>query len=237
MVTFSHKTMTWKKTIVSTGPFLTETIVESNCQNGTNLYAQYVSWGSISSFAIIYFTWLPWQPLSKLDEIRQIVVLNYFGSEEPFFCAQDFPSSLRCLNTLATLNIWRQWSFFLNVFTGFSEFNDKKILVIKRTRTCDLLFKRPECYHSTSKAHVRDRIFKFSPIHASVIDQICWIHWVQWKFCSIQEKLHCVKNLLHSNQIIILFVIKCWHSMAECGGAFEFSCNTQCWQCWQVSIA
>ena len=90
MVTFSHKIMTWKKTIVSTGPFLTETIVESNCQNGTNLYAQYVSWGSISSFAIIYFTWLPWQPLSKLDEIRQIVVLNYYRSEEPFFLCSGF---------------------------------------------------------------------------------------------------------------------------------------------------
>ena len=28
--------------------------------------------------------------------------------------------------------------------------------------------KRPGCYHSTSKTHVRDRILKLSPIHASV---------------------------------------------------------------------
>ena len=31
------------------------------------------------------------------------------------------------------------------------------------------LCKRPACYHSASTTHVRDRIFKLSPIHASVI--------------------------------------------------------------------
>ena len=39
----------------------------------------------------------------------------------------------------------------------------------KRARTCYLLCKRPGCYHSASKIHVRDRIFKSSPIHASLI--------------------------------------------------------------------
>ena len=34
-----------------------------------------------------------------------------------------------------------------------------------------LLCKRPACYHSASKTHVRDWIFKLSPIHASVIYQ------------------------------------------------------------------
>ena len=43
-----------------------------------------------------------------------------------------------------------------------------------------LLGKRPKCYHSTNKTHVRDRIFKLSPIHASVIYQIPWICWIQW---------------------------------------------------------
>ena len=38
----------------------------------------------------------------------------------------------------------------------------------------------PGCYNSTSKTHVRDRIFKLSPIHASVIYQIPWIRWIQW---------------------------------------------------------
>ena len=36
---------------------------------------------------------------------------------------------------------------------------------------------RPGCYHSTSKTQVRDRIFKLTLIHASVIYQIPWIHW------------------------------------------------------------
>ena len=42
----------------------------------------------------------------------------------------------------------------------------------KRARTFHLLCKRPGCYHSTSKTHVRERIFKTSPINASVIYQI-----------------------------------------------------------------
>ena len=35
------------------------------------------------------------------------------------------------------------------------------ILVIKRAQTCHLLCKRPGCYHSTSKIHVRDTIFNW----------------------------------------------------------------------------
>ena len=51
----------------------------------------------------------------------------------------------------------------------FTEFSDKKIVYSKRTRTCHLLCNRPECYHSASKTHMRDRIFKSSPNHASMI--------------------------------------------------------------------
>ena len=45
----------------------------------------------------------------------------------------------------------------------FTEFSDKKIFVFQRARTCHLLCKRQGCYHSTTKTHVRDRIFKFEP--------------------------------------------------------------------------
>ena len=48
----------------------------------------------------------------------------------------------------------------------------------KRAQTCHLLCKRPGCYHSVSKTHVRERIFKLSPIHALVIYQIPWIRWI-----------------------------------------------------------
>ena len=68
-----------------------------------------------------------------------------------------------------------------------------KIFVIKRAQTCRFLHGRRGCCHGTDKTHVRDRIFKLSPIHASVIYQIPWnqwIQWIQWKFCSIKEKLH-----------------------------------------------
>ena len=41
-----------------------------------------------------------------------------------------------------------------------------------KVRTCRLLCQRQGCSHSANKTHVRDRIFKLSPIHASVIYQI-----------------------------------------------------------------
>ena len=39
--------------------------------------------------------------------------------------------------------------------------------IIKRARSCHFVCKRLECYHNTRETHVRDRIFKLSPIHAS----------------------------------------------------------------------
>ena len=61
----------------------------------------------------------------------------------------------------------------LNVFPYFDDFNYKNICHhSKRVGTNDLLCLRPGCYHSTSKTHVRDRIFKSTLIHASVIYQI-----------------------------------------------------------------
>ena len=67
-----------------------------------------------------------------------------------------------------------------------------KIFVIKRTPTCHLLCKRAGCYHSASKTHVRDRIFKLNPIHASVIYQIHRIHWNHCK--SMKVLLHLGKT-------------------------------------------
>ena len=53
------------------------------------------------------------------------------------------------------------------------------VITVKRLKMSPshLLCKRPGCYHSTSETHVRDRIFKLSPIHASVIYQIPRIHF------------------------------------------------------------
>ena len=90
----------------------------------------------------------------------------------------------------AYASLWNMpTEFFLNVFTEFAEFTDKNICPYsKRTRPCHFLYKRPGCYHCASTTHMRDRIFKFSLIHASVIYLILWIHWnhwIQWKFFSI----------------------------------------------------
>ena len=59
-----------------------------------------------------------------------------------------------------------------NITLAKTSFRPVKICVIKRARTSHLLCKRPRCYHSTSKTHVRDRVFYLSPFHASVIYQI-----------------------------------------------------------------
>ena len=63
--------------------------------------------------------------------------------------------------------------FFLNVLTEFAQFSDKIfVITVKRFEplsTSHLLGWRPACYHSASKTHVRDRIFKLSPIHGSMI--------------------------------------------------------------------
>ena len=65
--------------------------------------------------------------------------------------------------------------FFLSVFTQFTEFSDKIICHYSEKKE----FKPPNscvrdlgCYRSTSKTQVRDRMFKLTPIHASVIYQI-----------------------------------------------------------------
>ena len=111
--------------------------------------------------SLITFSFTHWKP---------IIVFNHGPHlSEPIRCLSDdlngvFP---KCFP-------WIQWQ---NI-----------CLYSKRTWTCHLLYKRPGCYYSTSKKHVRDRIFKLSQIHASVIYQIPWIrwnHWIQWKFCSI----------------------------------------------------
>ena len=71
--------------------------------------------------------------------------------------------------------------FALNVFLEFAGFSDKNICHYnKRVWTHNLLCQRQGCYHSASKTHVRDRIFKLTPIHASVIYQIPWIRWIHW---------------------------------------------------------
>ena len=69
------------------------------------------------------------------------------------------------------LSLGLQWSFSY-MFHWIQRIRDKNICHYnKRARTCHLLCKKPGCYHSTSKTHVRDRIFNMSPIHASVIYQ------------------------------------------------------------------
>ena len=49
-------------------------------------------------------------------------------------------------------------------------------------KTCHLLCKRPRFYRSASKAELAERIFKFSPNHASVVYQIPRIYCISDPF-------------------------------------------------------
>ena len=66
--------------------------------------------------------------------------------------------------------------FSLNVFTDFAELSDKNI--------CYYSKRAQMCHPATSytRNQVRERIFKLSPIHASMIYQIPWIQWIPVPF-------------------------------------------------------
>ena len=64
--------------------------------------------------------------------------------------------------------------FFLNV--SLNSVTKMIVFTVKRARTCHLFRKCPGCCHSVSKTHVRDRIYRLSQIHASVIYQILLIY-------------------------------------------------------------
>ena len=81
------------------------------------------------------------------------------------------------------LGFCKPFGFSLNVFTEFAEFSNKNIChYSKRAQTCHLLCKRPGCCHNSSKTRMRDRILVISPIHASMIYQISWIHCITVPF-------------------------------------------------------
>ena len=83
----------------------------------------------------------------------------------------------------------RLWKHYLSL-------RSMKIIVIKSAKTCHLLCKRLWYYYGNSKTYVRDRIFKLSPIDASVICQIPWNCWNQW----IPVPLRGNSTILQKNQ-------------------------------------
>ena len=81
-----------------------------------------------------------------------------------------------CNHDYVSKSLHSRFEFSLNAFTEFSKISDKNICTENIVWTCYLLCKRPRCYHRVSK------IFKLTPIHASVIYQIPWIHWISIPF-------------------------------------------------------
>ena len=68
----------------------------------------------------------------------------------------------------------------------------------KRARICHLLCKRLGCYHHASKTHARDRIFKLSPVHSSVIHQIPWIRWIVSSIVSVRKIAVAIASCEHT---------------------------------------
>ena len=72
------------------------------------------------------------------------------------------------------------WILRSNVTMEFSLNFCEKII-----STYSLLCRRPRCYHTTNKTNVTDRIFKLTPIEASMTCKIPRIDWIQWRFSPI----------------------------------------------------
>ena len=87
----------------------------------------------------------PFTPKLVLHSLpRNTFAGENFGLMKYVVCKQSFTvTTIRFIPTISLV-----FEFFLNVFTELRE----------RPRTCHFLCKRPGCYHSASKTHVRDRI-------------------------------------------------------------------------------
>ena len=77
---------------------------------------------------------------------------------------------------ITKLKISNPLEFFPKCFHWIQQIQGQKY-VIKKAQTSHLSCKRPGCYQSASKTHVRYRIFKLSPVYASMTYQIPWICW------------------------------------------------------------
>ena len=79
----------------------------------------------------------------------------------------------------------------------------QKILYLKIIcQKCHLLCKKLRCYHSASKTRVAERIFKLSPIHASVIYHIVWIRWIH-RISDYEELQYRCENVQSTHNVRI----------------------------------
>ena len=100
------------------------------------------------------------------------------------------------------LDAWRSvCSYFKTAvtpkcFTEFTEFSDRNISQYsKKAQTCHLLWRRPGCYHSASKTHVRqDFLIESNSCFSDLSYSLNSLNSLNSKkFYSIEEKLQCMK--------------------------------------------
>ena len=117
----------------------------------------------------------------RANDFQSVRHYKWFESCEEMRCLHELPCTIHNAiviipHVCIVFSVERTFPICIWVFPKC--FPWKNILVIKSFRTCHLLCMRLRCYHSASKTQVSERIFKLSPIHASVIYQIPWIHWI-----------------------------------------------------------
>ena len=121
----------------------------------------------------VLYRWIEWQPVLSSNKEFGFKQLNPKNLSISQIRRQGDLIFGYIILVFPQLDIFTK--LFLHVLHSKAEFRNlvnsvtKTIVYSKRTRTCHLLCKRPGCYHSASKTHVRDRIFKSTPIHASMI--------------------------------------------------------------------
>ena len=145
---------------------------------------------------LVFFTIYLYYSVNKQRRILRIQFVSIFTifhhSQVVIFLVHTFEN--RVLGIKATSWLFQQLAMFsLDSVTKIFVITVKSL----KPATQPLLVWETRCYHSASKAHVRDRILKFSPIHASVTCQFPWIHWIQ-----------CIPVPFRENSIAIVLLIK-----------------------------
>ena len=135
------------------------------------------------NFSLNDFCWIHWiQSTVTKFKIRIITM-------DVLYPAMDiFPNEVLDFILSTRFSTWRVWLCQLAHIWVFP-----KCFQWIRWIQC----KRPGCYNSVSKTHVRDRIIKMTPIHASVIYQIPSVHWILVPFRENSTDCNILQTVLH----------------------------------------
>ena len=97
------------------------------------------------------------------------ILLNWYSSHVP-------ESSFH--NNILKYPYWQVWLFP----KCFTEFSDEMFVKKHYIRIFNFFCGRPRCFDTTNEILVRDRILRLTPIQASVVYHLLWIHFISVPF-------------------------------------------------------